>query len=230
MTAALYSSCSTSFPRPFGGAGIATPGWYWSREFEASGYVARRSQRFFHLAHSNDTFANTPRVQGINLPRPSVRAAITYIQQRNGESIPKLSPAETRRAKQHLMTPRNSDNLGGAPDVHPTVSIVRVTQHGWKQPSVSYVADCAQTINRPSQTCLTGISTGTTSVLPTTRTSGNTPLHVYTAEGVNKSVGNNLLPSSYCLPAGLRPWGHKSRPVASFCRLGATCSQSVSIS
>lgn len=207
MTATLQNLRSSSFPRPFGGAGTATPGWYWSREFEASGYVARRSQRFLHLAHSTDTFAITPRGQVTYLSRPSAWAKIACDQQWYGETIPSTSLVETRRAKQHLTTPRNSDNLGGAPDVHLTVFIVRVTQHGWKQPSVSYVADSAQTINRPSQTCLTGNSTGTPSVLPTTRMSGNTLLLIYHGswgEYVSRETTCYLLPTA--CPRGFAPW------------------------
>lgn len=206
MTATFPTSSTTS-SCPFGSAVKATTGRDWAGEFEASGYVARRSQRFLHLAHFNDTFAITPRGQVTYLSRPSAWTKIACDRQCYGETIPSTSLGETRRAKQHLTTPRSSENLGGAPDVHLTVFIVRVTQHGWNQPSVSYVADSAQTINRPSQTCLTGSSTGTISALPTTRTTGNTLLLVYHGswgEYVSRETTCYLLPTA--CPRGFAPW------------------------
>lgn len=195
MTATLPTTSTTS-SCPFGSAVKATSGQDWAGEIEASGCVARRSQRFFlRTTHDTDTFTTPPSAQVTNLSRPPAWATYTSDQQRNGETIPKPSLSETRRAAKKAPDDySSSEGIGGDPDVHHIVgSIDRNTQHGWKQPSVSYVADCEQTINRPSQTCLTGNSTGTTPVLPTIRKAGITPLYAtYGSWGITGNLHGYL--------------------------------------
>lgn len=163
MTATLPTS-STTYSCPFGSAVKATSGQDWAGEIEASDCVARRNQRFLPVTHDTDTFTTPPLAQVSNLSRPPAWATVAGDQQQNGETIPKPSPGETRRAAKKAPDDyRYSEGIGGDPDVHHLVVFIdRTTQHGWKQPSVSNETDRTETIIHQRRTCQTGGRTHTT--------------------------------------------------------------------